>query len=136
MTESPTRESGLELFAVLLAGAIMFGIAATIFVLVAPHAPGGWRPVTASAIVGAVLAFIGLRLSQRFQRQGMPRTVARFSLALVVGAGLGLLWGIVAGSRPVWMPMLYGSFAALASTAVGLIWSGARRRRGKRGPAG
>jgi hypothetical protein len=123
MTGPADRESGLDLFAVLLAGAILFGIAATILILVAPHAPGGWRTVAASAIVGAVLAIIDLRLARRFQRQGIPRTMTRLAIALVLGAALGVLWGIVAGSRPLWVPMLYGSFAAVASTAFGFLWS-------------
>ena len=66
MTESANRESGLDLFAVLLAGALLFWIAAAIFILVAPHAPGGWRTVTASATVGAVL-----RLNRRLPRGGL-----------------------------------------------------------------
>lgn len=123
MTESANKESGLDLFAVLLAGALLFGIAAAIFILVAPHAPGGWRTVTASATVGAVLALIDLRLARRFQRTRMPGAVARVSLAIVLGAALGVLWGIVAGRHPLWVPMLYGSFAALASTAFGFLWS-------------
>jgi hypothetical protein len=129
LTESPNKESGLDSFAVLLAGGILFGIAATIFVLMAPHTPGGWRSVAASATVGAVLAFIDLRLARRFQRQGMPRTFIRFSLTIIVGAGLGVVWGLVAGSRPLWVPMLYGSFAAFATTAFGLVWPRTPRHR-------
>ena len=133
MTDTDS-ESGLDRFAILLAGAIMFGIVATIFVLLAPHAPGGWRTVAASATVGAVLALIDLRLALRFQRQGMPRTFARLSLALVLGAALGALWGVIAGSRPLLIPMLYGSVAALASTAFSVFWS-RQSRRGSGAPA-
>jgi hypothetical protein len=130
--ETPARESGLELFAVLLAGGILFAIAATIFVLIAPHAPGGWRPVTAAAAVGAVLAVIDLAFARRFQRQGAPRALGRYGIALIGGVTLGLLWAAVAGHRPLWESMAGGGVIALLNTAFGGFW---RRRRAVRAPS-